>query len=1296
MLALALSVPGNGIYAAWDGYVEKEIEGPKTYTLFDFDSKAEVINAGGRADGVHTKGHRYAIGWDNMSNPNEIRFPAAGLPEDWSEYESIGMWVYSEKASQDQFMVIVETYPDSNNYKYFSSILTLDWEGWQQIHIPFHTMVAARGPDWSRVTGMRIVTTGWDLNPNGTTGSISIADCWIAAGDGSSLQALYSAQQLEDAKAAISGGLAVYQGSPNVVTTDFEVKNLVAEDTAITAKWADGTTLVPLSFFQDHMHAADASESDGLYRIVIDNTVISGKAGEDIYKIGDEQKRFAVVPQIIDRRLYLPLAEVAEAFGWTAVSDRGMVAISPNEAIKALERPNGVNECNEIIAYLAARKAIRVEALTKEDCAAVRERWLDRLLGSKETNDTTDETIANAIARINASGANSWKQLMKKQGQTELFSTITTTDTASMTATYAALWNMARAYGTPGAELYQNKALAEDILYGLEWMYQNRYGKKELTGEGWLSTSQGNWWEWQVGSPRHLIHIMMVMDRDGLLDEIQKKDYLALFDTLVSGPVDTAVNAVHTAQLAIGSALLQNNPKKVFQVQAALEAINLYADNDRNQLSRLNGDRKNYTRDMGQGFFTDGSYILHTLHPMNGTYGVSHIEAMTEFYAIFAGTAFEVTVPSADYIAEWIYNAFDPLLYQGAFFRMVKGRVPLGQQGTGTSVLIAMLDALDFLKPEDQDAFQAIMKAQIRDSGAGIDFVKNNSQQFTVPQLVKLTEILEDASIEPRDALLTNHVYHNEDKVAHQRGNFALGVSMSSSRIFNYESINSQNMDGWYLSDGMTEYYTKGNYRQATDTYWANVNPYRLPGTTVDTQVRKEVSIHQGNEYLSSKDFVGAASNGEFGTAAMWLESYHNKKDFGEDGGSYGGLAPAHDCNLTAKKAWFMFDDEVVCLGTDIHASNDADVLTIVDNKLANRTKSLSDDVPFVPYEIKGVEASDTPEAENVAANTLDGSFSTKWAAEKDATITWDLGEAKKLGFIGLSFQNGGRRTQQFILETSADKKTWTETFHGASSGKSEAAEGFDLKGTTGRYVRFTNLGNSGGSTWVSLTTATIYPPTPDGSFQLPEPNIIGIDTFTADGVERSLSEEENLSGIRWAHMDGVGGYYFPTREGKLSARYTRGENSFMELWFCHGKNPDGGSYAYTLLPGKTAEETANYAGNPDIEILANTPALQVVREKRLHLTCMVFWEAGSYGAVTVDKPMIVMLQEQDGVVTVSISDPTQKLTEGTVWISRPMTVGKKDDKMTIKNGDAVQITMDFVKSDGRTMEAKFVCDDKP
>jgi hyaluronate lyase len=58
----------------------------------------------------------------------------------------------------------------------------------------------------------------------------------------------------------------------------------------------------------------------------------------------------------------------------------------------------------------------------------------------------------------------------------------------------------------------------------------------------------------------------------------------------------------------------------------------------------------------------------------------------------------------------------------------------------------------------------------------------------------------------------------------------------------------------------------------------------------------------------------GACLNGLYSVAGMQLLGY--------------------DANLHARKSWFMFDSEIVCLGSDIHQNRREEVLTVVENRI--------------------------------------------------------------------------------------------------------------------------------------------------------------------------------------------------------------------------------------------------------------------------------------------------------------------------------------------------------------------------
>ena len=156
-----------------------------------------------------------------------------------------------------------------------------------------------------------------------------------------------------------------------------------------------------------------------------------------------------------------------------------------------------------------------------------------------------------------------------------------------------------------------------------------------------------------------------------------------------------------------------------------------------------------------------------------------------------------------------------------------------------------------------------------------------------------------------------------------------------------------------------------------------------------------------------------------------------------------------------------------------------------------------------------------------------------------------------------------------------------------------------------------------------------------------------------------------NAPAARWAHLAGTTegtavGYYFPQPTAVNLLREDRTGNwidinygalnqptvtkGYFTMWTDHGKNPQGATYAYVLLPGLSADQTARYAGQPTVKVLANDARVQAVRHDAYGVTGANFWTAGSLPAagLSVDAPCSVVIREADGLLTVGVSDPTQ------------------------------------------------------
>lgn len=122
--------------------------------------------------------------------------------------------------------------------------------------------------------------------------------------------------------------------------------------------------------------------------------------------------------------------------------------------------------------------------------------------------------------------------------------------------------------------------------------------------------------------------------------------------------------------------------------------------------------------------------------------------------------------------------------------------------------------------------------------------------------------------------------------------------------------------------------YVYTNGRTSFDPiFWTVSDPYKSPGTTVDTQERQ--ALQMLDAYLSDEDFVGGVS-----------DSKHDVE------------SPLQDCTLEAQKSWFLFNDEIVALGSAINAYDGYPVLTVFDNRQAEKLNNASSGGTASAYQI--------------------------------------------------------------------------------------------------------------------------------------------------------------------------------------------------------------------------------------------------------------------------------------------------------------------------------------------------------
>ena len=198
-------------------------------------------------------------------------------------------------------------------------------------------------------------------------------------------------------------------------------------------------------------------------------------------------------------------------------------------------------------------------------------------------------------------------------------------------------------------------------------------------------------------------------------------------------------------------------------------------------------------------------------------------------------------------------------------------------------------------------------------------------------------------------------------------------------------------------------------------------------------------------------------------------------------------------------------------------------------------------------------------------------------------------------------------------------------------------------------------------------------------------------------GEEKELEKTEfelrykNPEYLLWG---GHAGYVFLDECDLYVSRYnytTTREQAYLEVRVEHGENPTNAGYAYAVIPYADKEKLEAYSKSPDVEIISNTSSLQAVRERNLGISGYVFYEAGRAESVETDTPAIVMIGDKDGVIDLSVCDPTQLEESITVRIFGSLKLISADLKIKASEKDGyTELGIDCKGSMSAPFRAKF------
>ncbi len=511
-------------------------------------------------------------------------------------------------------------------------------------------------------------------------------------------------------------------------------------------------------------------------------------------------------------------------------------------------------------------------ALRGDPLDTMRKTWFDSITGGHDY-DATDPQIHQIVQQTGAKAAASWEQLKKARPFTDrCFADIPLPGdghSRHITECFARLETMSRAYWGKGGELYGNVLLRDDIIEACDWLGAHHYNAS--------TEPYSNWWDWEIGVPRALTAITTML-YDFLTPEQRTRFMEAVrhftpdFETTGGG---MGANGAWAGMIIAVRAILQKDATALEFARDGLESLIKMSS-------------------QGDGFYPDGSYVGHLYFAYTGAYGLYALDAIADAFTLLGPeTPFPMSASKRRLARAWIEDGFWPLVFQGRTPYFSIGR----EIGRSTHSDRSTTMARAMLKIAGSDAMP------IRRIAKSIYLAGRQKPPQDLGELVRLKMLMADTETEPLPSLETTTIFSVMDKAVVLRRNWALGISYHSTRIHNFED-GGENRRGWHQSDGMTSLILKDT-EPFDGNFWPTVDSHRLPGTTVT----------RGAEPKSNQPNRDAFAGG------VTLERFHAAIGFV--------LKP--DESLTARKAWFVFDDEVACVGSGISGSGDIE--TVIENR---------------------------------------------------------------------------------------------------------------------------------------------------------------------------------------------------------------------------------------------------------------------------------------------------------------------------------------------------------------------------
>ncbi|WP_142687789.1 polysaccharide lyase family 8 super-sandwich domain-containing protein [Chitinophaga polysaccharea] len=387
-----------------------------------------------------------------------------------------------------------------------------------------------------------------------------------------------------------------------------------------------------------------------------------------------------------------------------------------------------------------------------------------------------------------------------------------------------------------------------------------------------------NWFRQGIARPRSLVSIIILMEYGA-----QPLDPAVKQKAINAMCLDTAVNAAG-----------RNNPLHVLNDGANKTAIAL------NWIYMSTILRSNYMLQVGaqQIFFPvaytnedgiryDLSHTFHKNYLYLGNYGLVMMGDVANAAYLLRGTTYSLSSSKLSLFRRYVLETEVPVVRGSIIDWNVVGRMIAAPSNIiANKYYLGPLAQMQQIDPENASLY-----------GSAISRITNVQPP--------------SYGIQPR-----NRHYFAADYTLHTRPGYTFSVHAVSSRTKYNERGNGENLKGLYLGAGATNIQLKGDEYLNTFPLW---NWTYIPGTTApDSLVLLPPTVAPGNsDRYGTSVFAGGVSDSLYGATGHIMNN---------------------DMLTSAKKAWFQFDNEIVCLGAGISSASNKNINTTVNQVLLRNT----------------------------------------------------------------------------------------------------------------------------------------------------------------------------------------------------------------------------------------------------------------------------------------------------------------------------------------------------------------------